>query len=167
MIIQTRAYRKGVLEHSDFPVADVSELLEDDGLVIWIDLCSPEEAMLDEIADELNLHELAIEDALLEHQRPKVDRYENYLFLTAHAVRIDADTATLFTTEIDAFINPRWLITVRNDEGFSMESVDQRWERSPDVAVAGVTFLVYAILDLVVDGYFDAIEVFDSYYDDV
>src|SRR3954447_26667674 len=107
MTIQTRAYRKGVLDCSDFPVRDVSELLEDEGLVIWIDLCSPEEGVLDEIAGELNLHELAIEDALQEHQRPKVDRYETYLFLAAHAVRIDAESATLVTTEIDTFINPR------------------------------------------------------------
>src|SRR4029079_6581047 len=57
--------------------------------------------------------------------------------------------------------------TVRNDEGFSMEPVEQRWEQSPDVAVSGVTFIVYAILDLIVDGYFDAIEAFDTYYDDV
>jgi magnesium transporter len=167
MTIQTRAYRKGVLECRDFPLAQVSDLLQDEELVIWIDLCPPEEAVLDEIARELNLHELAIEDALLEHQRPKVDRYETYLFLAAHAVRLDADSATLVTTEIDAFINPRWLVTVRNDEAFSMAEVEQRWDRSPDVAVAGVTFLVYAILDLVVDGYFDAIEVFDTYYDDV
>jgi magnesium transporter len=167
MTIQTRAYRKGALDCSDFPLADVSELLEDDGLVIWIDLCSPEDGVLDEIAGELNLHELAIEDALQEHQRPKVDRYETYLFLAAHAVRLDPDSATLVTTEIDAFIHPRWLVTVRNDEGFSMEPVEQRWDRSPDVAVAGVTFLVYAILDLIVDGYFDAIEAFDTYYDDV
>src|SRR3954447_17019486 len=167
MTIQTRAYRKGVLDCSDFPVRDVSELLEDEGLVIWIDLCSPEEGVLDEIAGELNLHELAIEDALQEHQRPKVDRYETYLFLAAHAVRLDPDSATLVTTEIDAFIHPRWLVTVRNDQGFSMEPVEQRWDQSPDVAVAGVTFIVYAILDLIVDGYFDAIEAFDTYDDDV
>jgi len=167
MNIQTRSYRQGELETSDFPVADISELLKDDGLVLWIDLCSPAEEVLDEIAGELNLHELAVEDALLEHQRPKVDRYEDYMFLATHAVRLDADSATLVTTEIDAFIHPRWLVTVRNDEGFSMEAVQQRWSRSPDVATAGVSFLVYAILDAVVDGYFDAIEAFDAYYDDV
>jgi len=167
MTIQTRAYRKGALDCRDFPLTDVSDLLQDEGLVIWIDLCAPEEAVLDEIAGELNLHELAIEDALVEHQRPKVDRYENYLFLAAHAVRLDADSAAIVTTEIDAFINPRWLVTVRNEEGFDMAAVEQRWDRSPDVAEAGVSFLVYAILDTVVDGYFDAIEVFDTYYDDV
>jgi len=167
MTIQTRAYRKGELESRDFPLADVSDLLLDDGLVIWIDLCAPEEAVLDEIAAELELHELAVEDALVEHQRPKVDRYETYLFLATHAVALDPASANLVSSEIDAFINPRWLVTVRPDESFPMADVEQRMERSLDVAVAGVSFLVYAILDLVVDGYFDTIEAFDTYFDDV
>jgi magnesium transporter len=167
MTIQTRAYRKGELESRDFPLADVSDLLLDDGLVIWIDLCAPEEAVLDEIAAELELHELAVEDALVEHQRPKVDRYETYLFLATHAVALDPASANLVSSEIDAFINPRWLVTVRPDESFPMADVEQRLERSSDVAVAGVSFLVYAILDLVVDGYFDTIEAFDTYFDDV
>jgi len=167
MTIQTRAYRKGVLDSRDFPLADVSELLEDDGLVVWIDLCSPEEAVLDQLAGELNLHELAIEDALVEHQRPKVDRYETYLFLAAHGVRLETETATLVSSEIDAFINPRWLVTVRGDDSVDIAAVEERLERLPDVAVAGVSFLVYAILDTVVDDYFDTVEAFDTYYDDV
>ena len=167
MTIQTRAYRKGELESRDFPLADVSDLLLDEGLVIWIDLCAPEEAVLDEIAAELELHELAVEDALVEHQRPKVDRYETYLFLATHAVALDPASANLVSSEIDAFINPRWLVTVRSDESFPMADVEERLERSSDVAVAGVSFLVYAILDLVVDGYFDTIEAFDTYFDDV
>jgi len=167
MTIHTRAYRKGVLECRDFPLADVSEQLLDEDLVIWIDLCAPEEAVLKELAGELNLHELAVEDALVEHQRSKIDRYETYLFLATHAVRLEPSSGNLVSTEIDAFINPRWLVTVRGDDSFPMEEVEQRWDRSPDVAVAGVSFLVYAILDTVVDGYFDAIEAFDTYFDDV
>ena len=61
-------------------------------------------------------------------------------------------------TEIDAFIGQRWLVTVRKDEGFSMEPVLARWDRSPDLAVIGVGFLLYGLLDVVVDGYFDTIQ---------
>ena len=67
------------------------------------------------LAEELGLHELAVEDALGEHQRPKLDHYETHLFLSAHAVRVD-DAGELHKTEIDAFINERWLITVRKDD---------------------------------------------------
>lgn len=69
--------------------------------------------------------------------------------------------------EIGAFIGDRWLITVRKDEDFSMAPVLQRWDRSPDLAEHGVSFLLYGLLDVVVDGYFDAVEQFDEYYDEV
>jgi magnesium transporter len=135
--------------------------------VVWVDLCGPDRAQLVEKAGELGLHELAIEDALSAHQRPKVDHYESHLFLTAHAVTVDRTTASLVETEIDAFIHPRWLITVRKNEDFDVDAVVRRWDRSADLAGHGVSFLLYGLLDVVVDDYFDAIQVFDAYYDEV
>ena len=73
----------------------------------------------------------------------------------------------LVETEIDAFINTQWLITVRKDDGFSMEPVVRRWDRSPDLVVHGVSFLLYGLLDVVIDGYFDTVQGFDDYYDEV
>ena len=163
----TRAWRKGVLDGEDFPLAEVSDHLEDPDTLVWVDFCAPSKELLDELAAELGLHELAVEDALGEHQRPKLDKYETHSFLSCHAVRIDADKANLVETEIDAFINKRWLITVRKDEGFSMEPVVRRWDRSPDLVVHGVSFLLYGLLDVVIDGYFDTVQGFDDYYDEV
>ena len=134
---------------------------------MWVDLCGPSKEQLHELADELGLHELAVEDALGPHQRPKLDRYDIALFLSCHAVRVDTDAGELDETEIDAFINQRWLITVRKDDGFPIEPVLERWDRSPDLAVHGVSFLLYGLLDVVVDGYFDAVQAFDDYYDEV
>ena len=151
----TRVYRNGALEAEDFPVADVSEHLERPDTVVWVDFCGPSKEQLHELADELGLHELAVEDALGPHQRPKLDHYATHLFLSCHAVRVDQAKGTLDETEIDAFISERWLITVRKDEGFSMDPVLARWDRSPDLAVHGVSFLLYGLLDVVVDGYFD------------
>ena len=71
------------------------------------------------------------------------------------------------TTEIDAFINERWLVTVRKDDQFSMEPVTRRWDRSPDLTRYGVTFLLYGLLDVVVDGYFEAVQSFDDFYDEI
>ena len=68
--------------------------------------------------------------------------------------------------EIDAFINPRWFITVRKNERFDIEEVMARWDRSPNLAKNGVSFLVYGLLDVVVDGYFTTIQAFDEYYDE-
>jgi magnesium transporter len=64
-------------------------------------------------------------------------------------------------------VNRRWLITVRKGDGFPIEPVLERWDRSPDLAVHGVSFLLYGLLDVVVDEYFDAVEAFDAYYDEV
>jgi magnesium transporter len=163
----TRVYRQGVLEAEGFPVADVSEYLLEEDTVVWVDFRGPSAEQLDELAGELGLHELAVEDALGEHQRPKLDRYATHLFLSCHAVRVDADEGALDKTEIDAFINKRWLITVRKGDGFPIEPVLERWDRSPDLATYGVSVLLYGLLDVVIDGYFEAVQSFDAYYEEV
>ena len=92
---RTRVYRNGTLEAENFPVADVSEHLERPDTVVWVDLCQPSREELHQLADELGLHELAVEDALGPHQRPKVDHYATHLFLSCHAVRVDQAKGTL------------------------------------------------------------------------
>lgn len=164
--VQTRHYVDGALRAVDFPLADVSEYLAQPSGLVWVDLLTPTHADLAMLADELGLHELAVEDALSAHQRPKLDRYESHLFISMHAVTVASD-GTLEEIEIDAFLNSRWLVTVRKGEAFSMEPVIRRWERSPDLARQGVSFFLYGLLDVVVDGYFETLEAFDIYYDDV
>ena len=165
--IQTRIYRNGVLETEDFPLADVSDYLAEDDTVVWVDFCAPSKEQLHQLAEELSLHELAVEDALSPHQRPKLDHYESHLFLSAHAVRVDAESGRLDKTEINAFLHRRWIVTVRKDEHFSMAPVLQRWDRSPDLAKYGVSFLLYGLLDELVDDYFVAVQSFDEFYDEV
>ncbi|HSB85710.1 MAG TPA: magnesium/cobalt transporter CorA [Ilumatobacteraceae bacterium] len=167
MTALTRVYRNGVLEAEGFPVADVSELLQQDDTIVWVDLCGPTKEQLHELADELGLHELAVEDALSEHQRPKLDHYESHLFLSAHSVRVDRDNDELDDTEIDAFLNSRWIITVRKNDRFDIEHVLRRWDRSADLVKHGVSFLLYGLLDVIVDGYFETVQAFDDYYDEV
>jgi len=163
----TRVYRKGVLDAENFPVADVSEYLDEPDTVVWVDFCGPSKEQLHELAAELGLHELAVEDALGPHQRPKLDHYETHLFLSCHAVGVNTEQDGLDVTEIDAFIGSRWLVTVRKDEGFSMKPVLTRWDRSGDLMTNGTSFLLYGLLDVVVDGYFDAVQEFDDFYDDI
>jgi magnesium transporter len=162
----TRVYRNGVLEAENYPVAQVSDYLGEPDTIVWVDFCAPTEAQLDELARELGLHELAVEDALGEHQRPKLDHYETHQFLSCHAVSLDTELGVLDESEIDAFLNPRWLITVRKSESFPIAAVLERWDRSPDLAARGISFLLYGLLDVVVDGYFETVECFDEYYDE-
>lgn len=163
----TRVYRNGVLDAQGFALAEISEFLKDPQAIVWVDFCAPTESQLQTLAEELGLHHLAVEDAIGRHQRPKLDRYPSHLFLSCHSVKVDTNTGTLQVDEIDAFINDRWIVTVRKDEGFSMSPILERWDLSPELAVHGTSFLLYGILDVVVDTYFDAIDTFDQYYDQV
>ncbi|MGH9215922.1 MAG: CorA family divalent cation transporter, partial [Acidimicrobiales bacterium] len=137
--VQTRMYRKGVLEDEAFAIADVSEHLEAPDAVVWVDLCGPNKHELHELARELGLHELAVEDALGPNQRPKLDHYPTHRFLSCHAVRLDPEGTALDGTEIDAFVGDRWLITVRENDRFSMDAVLRRWDRSSALAIHGVS----------------------------
>ena len=82
-------------------------------------------------------------------------------------MRVDVEGGELDETEVDAFVNERWLITVRKNDGFSIAPVLERWDRSPDLAVYGVSFFLYGLLDVIVDSHFDAVQSFDEYYQEV
>jgi magnesium transporter len=163
----TRVYRGGVLEAESFPVADVSDYLDEPDTIVWVDLCGPTPEQIHELAEELGLHELAVEDAVGPKQRPKVDRYPTHLFLTTYHVTLDLDAARLNETEVNAFFSNRWLITVRKDDGLSLDRVRSRWDRSPGLMRHGVGFLLYGLLDVIVDEYFDVLSEFDAYYERV
>src|SRR3954467_1516839 len=125
---RTRVYRNGVLEAEDFPVERVSDYLEDPAAVVWADVCEPDADDIAAIAEELQLHRLAVEDALNEHQRPKLDRYRTHLFVTGYAVSLDAETGRLDEAEVDAFITKQALVTVRKSQAFPIEDVVARWD---------------------------------------
>ena len=165
--IHTRVYSNGVLDVADFPLEEVSDHLARTDTFLWIDFLDPTRSDLEQVADELGLHELAVDDALGPHQRPKLDRYETHLFLSSHWVHLEPAASELRETEVDAFIGPRWLITVRKNADFDIDAVMERWDRSPDLARHGVSTLLYGLLDVIVDSYFDAVQAFDDYYDEV
>ncbi|MFI6093958.1 magnesium transporter CorA family protein [Lentzea sp. NPDC051213] len=150
---RTRLYRNGELVDRDFPVADVASHLEEPGAVVWFDLCAPSEEEIGLLRDELGLHELAIEDAFTERQRPKVDRYPTHLFLSVYAVEY-GDDHEIKTTEIDVFLTERALVTVRENESYELTGVLRRWDSAPSLATSGVGFLLHGLLDDVVDGHY-------------
>jgi magnesium transporter len=159
---RTRLYRNGVLEAENFPVEDVSDYLPDKTATVWLDMCAPTEDDLQVISEELGLHRLAVEDAVHEHQRPKLDRYRTHSFLTAYAVRLDESTAVLTDDELAAFITDRALVTVRKSEDFDIDAVVERWDSAAELAKGGVGFLVHGLLDYIVDGYFEAVQSLDD-----
>jgi magnesium transporter len=158
----TRLYRDGVLEAKDFPAAQISDYLQKPGTVVWLDLCEPDQEDLEIVSEEFGLHPLAVEDAVQQHERPKLDRYQDHYFLTAYAVSLDPATGKLTISELAAFATPRALITVRKDPRFDIDGVVARWDGSADLAAHGVGFLLWGLLDFVVDGHFTAVQQLDD-----
>jgi magnesium transporter len=159
---RTRLYRGGVLEAEGYPVDDISEHLKDPTAVIWLDLRDPDREDLSVLEAEFGLHPLAIEDAVQAHERPKLDRYRSHLFMTAYGVQLSTETGELHTSELAAFITPRALITVRKDDGLDIGSVVAYWDESPDLAKAGVGYLLWGLIDNIVDGHFAAVQALDD-----
>ncbi|WP_326958714.1 magnesium transporter CorA family protein [Amycolatopsis sp. NBC_01286] len=158
----TRAYRGGELKKEGFPVEQVSDFLADEDTIVWVDLCEPTEADLAALTAEFGLHRLAVEDAVHEHQRPKLDRYDRHAFLTAYSAEFDQENGRVRTSELAAFVMPRALVTVRKDDRFAMDAVVARWDAAKDLAGSGVAYLLHGLLDYVVDGHFEAVQALDD-----
>jgi magnesium transporter len=164
---RTRLYRNGRLEREGFPVAEISDHLTDESVTVWLDLRDPDRADLTVLSEEFGLHPLAIEDAVHERERPKLDRYRSHLFMTAYGARLNNATGQLITSEIAAFITGQALITVRKDDGLDIGAVVDRWDASPDLARFGVGYLLHGLLDYIVDGHFEAVQSLDDTVEDL
>jgi magnesium transporter len=165
-VARTRVWRKGVLEAENFPLEEVSDYLTDDDCVVWADLCVPDRDDVQRVADELGLDPRAVEDAIERHERPKVDRYRTHLFVNAYATAITAD-GDLRAAKVSAFVLPRVLITVRQDAWFDIEQVVRAWDDSPDLLGYGPAALLYGVLDVIVDGHFDAVQRMDDRIEEI
>ncbi|MEU1629963.1 magnesium transporter CorA family protein [Streptomyces sp. NPDC020096] len=164
---RTRLYRNGTLTLEDFPVEDISEYITDPDAAVWLDLCAPGPDDFAMISEEFGLHELAVEDARHDHQRPKLDHYRTHAFVSAYSVGTDPDSGLLTTSEISVFVTKTALITIRNDDSFDIEHVVARWDNNADLAKHGVGFLLYGLLDVIVDGHFTAVQTLDDRIEEV
>ena len=145
-MISARCYPNGTVTEID--PEDVSEALERRDELVWVDVTAPTEADLALLQDEFSLHALAMEDVRHRNQRPKLEHYPDHAFLVAY---------TAGQREVDVFVGPAWLITVQGDENADeasfIDGARRRFERTRDEH-ATVGFLLYVVLDELVDGYF-------------
>ncbi|MFJ6792733.1 magnesium and cobalt transport protein CorA [Streptomyces sp. NPDC091268] len=158
-VIDSAVYRDGRRVASPTTLADTFRQLRDqpDGMA-WIGLHRPTEPELHSLAAEFNLHELAVEDALEAHQRPKLERYGDTLFVVLRAARyLDALEEVDFA-ELHVFVGPDFLITVRHGAAPDLPAVRRRMEETPELLSLGPEAVLYAILDAVVDGYAPVVE---------
>jgi len=159
---RSRIYRDGVLTEEKISIDDISELRHEKSLAFWLDLVDPSEAELKQLGLELGLHELAVSDAFSGRQRPKLEHYDTHLFINAYHASFDSVTDELTTAELSVFVTDHGLITVRDDEGFDVQLLQKRWDDSIALAGNGVAFLLWGLLDVIVDGYFDVVQQLDD-----
>jgi magnesium transporter len=153
--ITTRLYEDGRVVAEDFAAGEIAATMgEHPKAVLWLDLYDPDEQDLRAVAAEFALHPLAVEDAVHDHERPKLDRYPGHLFMNVYAVSFDVegDRPRLHKSEISSFITERALITVRKSRSDTAKFVE-RWTADAELGSAGVGFLVYGLLDVIVDGH--------------
>ncbi|MEU2084290.1 magnesium/cobalt transporter CorA [Streptomyces albus] len=153
-VITAALYQGGRRTSSHTTLAETfRQLRAESGGMAWIGLHRPTPAELQSLADEFDLHPLAIEDALEAHQRPKLERYGETLFVVLRAARyLDAAEEVDFG-ELHVFVGPDFVITVRHGAAPDLPAVRRRMEDSPELLERGPEAVLYAILDAVVDGY--------------
>jgi magnesium transporter len=163
--VHTRLYRNGSLEKEGFPIEEVSDYVGDTSNTVWFDLCSPTPEDLATIGEELGLHELAVEDVLGDHQRPKLDVYDHHLFITVYGVHVE--NGVLRPIEVNAFVTENALVTVRESPAFDIGQVVKRWDAHSSLAGHGVSFLLHGLLDYVVDGHLEFVQGLDGQAEDL
>jgi magnesium transporter len=154
-IVDSAVYVDGRRVASPASLPETFSTLRDhsDGMA-WIGLYRPEEHEVHALASEFQLHPLAVEDAVHAHQRPKLERYDDTLFVVLRPARyIDANEEVEFG-EVHVFVGPRFVLTVRHSEAPEFSSVRHRLEGEPDLLLRGPETVLYAVLDKVVDGYY-------------
>jgi magnesium transporter len=165
MLINCVAYKHGE-RLADIPVEDISEYLVREDTFVWVALRDATEAELEQMQCEFGLHELAIEDARHGHQRPKVEEYGDIVFAVMHTVEL-TPTDELTVGEVAVFAGPNFVLSIRNRSQQTLLGVRERAEREPHLLRHGPGYVLYAIMDAVVDRYFPVIEALETELDSI
>jgi magnesium transporter len=160
-VIASVAYSGG-RRTGEVALDDISETLTRPETFVWIGLYEPNEPLLRKIQEEFALHDLAIEDALSAHQRPKVERYENSLFVVLRTAQINdpkpGKPCDVNYGEVHIFLGRNFIVAVRHGYATSFTPVRARAESTPDLLNQGPAFVLYALMDFIVDEYFPIVD---------
>jgi len=155
MIIDCAYYQDGRrVDEGELSLPEAAARSRQGGGFVWLGLYEPAEEELDRVRETFGLHELAVEDALNIHTRPKVERYDgNVQLVILRTARYDDAAEEVELGEISVFLSPTFVITVRQGVASELHGARQRLEQRPELAGSGTTAALWAILDTVVDGY--------------
>ena len=143
----------------------IEDRLHAPGSIVWLDVDHLAQQGADMLGRVFGFHELALEDALHPHQRPKIDRYGDHDFLVAYALTLEGDEVR--GHEMAVFVAHDFLVTVRTDPVFDQARVIERWNSRPELQPEGGGYLLYLLLDEIVDGYFVALDELGEAADDL
>ncbi|HEX8099163.1 MAG TPA: magnesium/cobalt transporter CorA [Actinomycetota bacterium] len=160
-----KLYRHGKLEERDLDVAKISEVVTDDDVVVWLDIQDPDEESIGLLREEFGFHELALEDCLHPHQRPKIEQFDRYFFVVAYGT--SPKRGELDQHEMAMFVGPHYLVTVRKDPPFDLSPIEDRLDAHGELAGEGAGHLLYVVLDHIVDGYFEALDGLEDRCEDI
>ncbi len=159
MLINCVAYQDGS-KLADIPKEDIGKYVKRPDCFVWVALFEPSAAELQEMQKEFDLHELAVEDARHGHQRPKLEEYGDSLFAVLQAVEVKGDE--LQVGEIEIFVGPNYILSVRMHSERGFQSVRTRCESEPHLLKHGAAFVLYALMDAVVDRYFPVLDALET-----
>jgi magnesium transporter len=161
MLINCVAYQNGS-KLADITVPEISGFISRPDCFVWVALQDAEPAELAEMQKEFDLHPLAVEDAQHGHQRPKIEEYGDSLFAVMHLVEYEnGRTDDLHVGEVDVFVGRNYVLSVRNRSRHGFLDVRARCEREPELLRHGAGFVLYALMDAIVDRYFPVIDAFE------
>ena len=160
MLVNCVAYQDG-RKLADIDKREISEYLKRPGCFVWVALAeaTPEELL--EMQEEFDLHELAVEDARHGHQRPKIEEYGDSLFVVMHTVEF-TPTDEIKVGEVDIFVGRNFVLSVRSRTERGFKEVRARVEREPELLQAGSGYVLYALMDAIVDRYFPVLDAIES-----
>jgi magnesium transporter len=148
---------------ADIPIEDAGAWARKEGHFVWIGLLEPDRELLLRVQSQFALHDLAIEDAEHPHQRPKLEIYGDALFIVARTAQLIEGRVTFGETHL--FVGAGYLVSVRHGPSTSYTAVRQHWESCPSVLAKGEDFILYAILDFIVDNYMPVLETIEDEVD--
>lgn len=155
MLINCAAYQKGI-KLADLSHEDIADYIDQPDTFVWVALRDADAAELEIYRRQFNLHPLAVEDALKGNQRPKVDEYGQDLFVVMHL--IESVAGDLHQGEVAVFVGLNYVLSVRNSSKANFLGVRERCEREPELLRQGPSFVLYALMDAVVDRYFPLVD---------
>jgi magnesium transporter len=155
-IINCAAYTEGK-RIADVSLSDVHDVLKKENQFVWIGLHEPSEDVLSRVQQEFKLHELAVEDAHLAHQRPKVEQYADSIFVVLRTAQMNTEHHIEFG-ETHFFAGTNFIVVVRHGSNVPYTEVRARCESTPELMKKGQGFVLYAVMDFIVDRYFPVVQ---------